>query len=311
MTPGPSHQIQGLKDYQPTGWYGIPIPSTYVTGTNQWPWSSNLLMHHQNTNAAPRLGRAPWTGLAHILEEWTGSLSPPPIDLGDLPSTSNKNQTNSPTPTSPRRFESSLTSPQTLTPKKTNEDPENSSGLSTKGKKTPLIPTAPILSGQNSPQSIERSWDSPDPTHGTFNEEMSKNASRTTSPVPERRWTSTSPSTEENPSTLLESRPSRSESWRMLGGPLGILHRVEDYSIFDPKPLTSKAPWSTPSPILYGRSDQSAPGPPTRFPCGYVATPQPLPNSPPNYWQQGSYRGRGTSRLVAGGDHKMGAGGSG
>ncbi len=46
MTLGPSHLIKGLEDYQPTGQYRIPTPSTYSTaGMNLWPLSSSLLTH--------------------------------------------------------------------------------------------------------------------------------------------------------------------------------------------------------------------------------------------------------------------------
>ncbi len=81
MTPGPNHLIEGLKDYQPTGRYGIHTPSTSSTGINLWPWNNNLSMPHRYTPAAPQLGRAPWSRLAHVLEERTGSLSPPPVEL--------------------------------------------------------------------------------------------------------------------------------------------------------------------------------------------------------------------------------------
>ncbi len=52
---------------------------------------------------------------------------------------------------------------------------------------------------------------------------------------------------------------------------------------------------------------------PSRFPHGYAdeyGMPLPLPNSPP-LRQQGGYRGKGTSRLIMGGDHKMEGGGKG
>ncbi len=85
--------------------------------------------------------------------------------------------------------------------------------------------------------------------------------------------------------------------------------RDEGYTIFDPEPLMSKAPWSTPSPVLYGRSDHGVPEPPYRFPFRYA--PQLLPDEPPRYRQHGVYQGKGKSQLVAGagGDHNMGGGG--
>ncbi len=80
-TPGHYHQTEDPVDYQPTGRYGLLTPSTSSTGTNQWPWSSSLSTHHRNTPAAPRLGRAPWPKLTHVLEGQTRTLSPPPVKL--------------------------------------------------------------------------------------------------------------------------------------------------------------------------------------------------------------------------------------
>ncbi len=51
-----------------------------------------------------------------------------------------------------------------------------------------------------------------------------------------------------------------------------------------PRTTDEQVPWSTPSPVLYGRRDHGAPEPPCKFPQGYAAgydLPGPLPNSPP------------------------------
>ncbi len=85
----------------------------------------------------------------------------------------------------------------------------------------------------------------------------------------------------------------------------GTLPQEEDYSIFDPELLTNKVPWSTPSPVLYGRRDHGTPERPSRFPHGYAAGyDMTMPDSPPMR-RQGGYRGRGRSRLIARGDHEM------
>ncbi len=66
--------------------------------------------------------------------------------------------------------------------------------------------------------------------------------------------------------------------------PFGILPQAKDYYTSDLEPLMSKQPWSTPSPVSYGRRDHGAPEPPSRFLYGYVAEygmPLPLPDSPP------------------------------
>ncbi len=78
-TPGHYHLTADPEDYQLKGRYGLCTPSTSSTG--QCPWSSSLLTHHRSMPAAPRLGRAPWPGLAHVLEKRTASNSPPPVEL--------------------------------------------------------------------------------------------------------------------------------------------------------------------------------------------------------------------------------------
>ncbi len=131
------------------------------------------------------------------------------------------------------------------------------------------------------------------------------------SPVQESPWPSISPLTEESRSTLLMLLPYPSDSSSTPTGRYGTLCRDEGYSTFDPEPLTNKAPWTTPSPVLYRRRDHGAPKPPCEFPYGYA--PQPLPDEPPRYQQCGVYRGRGMSRLLAAArdDQDMGEGGSG
>ncbi len=87
----------------------------------------------------------------------------------------------------------------------------------------------------------------------------------------------------------------------------GTRLREAGYTTYDPSPLMSKAPWSTPSPVLYGRKDHGAPAQPSRFPHGYAdkyGMPLLLPDSLP-LRQRGGYRGKGMSRLIAGGDHKI------
>ncbi len=204
-------------------------------------------------------------------------------------------------------------SPETSIQKKTSEAAESSLGLSTEGKRTPSTLTALILSGPNSPPSIARSSGSPDPTPETSGEETLRNEPQIISQGPESPWTSISPSTEENHSTAPTLPPSKSESWPTQEGYYGIRPQDEDYSTFVPKLLMNKAPWSTPSPILYGRSAQQTAEPTIRFLYGYTGTadPRPMPNSPPQYRMRGAYQGRGMSWLLAGGDHEMEAGGSG
>ncbi len=171
--------------------------------------------------------------------------------------------------------------------------------------------TALTLSGQNSARLIERSWGSPEQRHGSSDDETSKIGPQTASPVQENRWPSISPLTEGNHSAPLTPLPYlrdwSSTAIEKYGTPL----RDEDYSTYDPEPLTNKAPWSTPSPVLYGKKNRGAPEPPHRFPHGYA--PQLLPDEPPNYRRQGTYRGKGKSRLLAGadGDEEMGGGGAG
>ncbi len=77
----------------------------------------------------------------------------------------------------------------------------------------------------------------------------------------------------------------------------------------DPELLMSKEPWSTPSPVSYGRRHPGVPEPSCEFPQGYSAgydLPGPLPDSPPLRWH-GTYKGKGKSRLItaAQGDDEM------
>ncbi len=114
--------------------------------------------------------------------------------------------------------------------------------------------------------------------------------------------------------TLQMQKPWKNESSQMRTGHAGTQPQDDDYYTSDPALLTNKAPWSTPLPVSYGRSNQPVTGWTPEFPHGYVAgwhSPQLLPDSPPRYRQRGEYRGRGTSRLVTGGDHEIEAGGSG
>ncbi len=130
----------------------------------------------------------------------------------------------------------------------------------------------------------------------------------TTSRAQENPWPSTLPSTGENPSTLLMLHPYQSDSSSMPPVRFGILPQAGDYSRYDPKPLTSKEPWSMPSPVSYGRRDLGTPTPACKFPHGYA--PQLLPDSPPLRWH-GTYKGKGRSRLIAAaeGDDEMEGGG--
>ncbi len=68
---------------------GSPTPSTSWTGINPWPLNSSLSMYCPRTNTALRLGRAPWPGLANVLEDRTLSPFPTPRRAVNLPSTSN------------------------------------------------------------------------------------------------------------------------------------------------------------------------------------------------------------------------------
>ncbi len=75
---------------QPTGRFGIPTPSTSWTGINPVaPEQQPVDVPPTYQRRPPRLGRAPWRELADVLEDRTQSLSPPPIELSVLPSTSN------------------------------------------------------------------------------------------------------------------------------------------------------------------------------------------------------------------------------
>ncbi len=146
-------------------------------------------------------------------------------------------------------------------------------------------------------------------SHGRCNDSTSRTEPPIISPVPERVWTSTSPSTEGRSSVPLGQQPWRNDSMQTLTGLFGTSHQGEGYYTFNLEPLTNKVPWSMPSPVSYGRRDHGIPKLPSRFPHGYA--PQPLPNEPPRYRQHGVYRGRGMSCLLgaAGEDQDMGGGG--
>ncbi len=163
-------------------------------------------------------------------------------------------------------------------------------------------------SGQNSRTSTKKSWVPPEQPHGSSDDRTSRTEPQMVSRVHESPWPSILPLIEGSRSMLLTPLPYPSVSRPTLSERFGILPRDEGYSTFDPEPLTSKVPWSMPSPVSYGRKDHGAPEPSFRFPYGYA--PQPLPDEPPQYRQHGVYRGRGMSRLLAaaGGDHDMGAG---
>ncbi len=314
-TPGQNPLTEDPANYPMTGRYGIPTPSTSWTGINQWPLSSSLTTHRPCTNAAPRLGRAPWPGLANVLEDRTMSPSPPPVELSIYHplQTMTPHRPQTPTPSSTAPTSPKMSRPPTpveLIPR-TNEPLESSSSSRPEERRIPSTSTGPTSSGQNSPKSTGRSWASPEQRHGSLGEEMSRTRSPTASQGHESPWPSISPLTEGSRSMLLTLLPYPSDWSSMPTGRYGIPPQVKDYYTFDHKPLTSKAPWSTPSPVSYGRKDHGAPEQPHRFPFGYA--PQPLPDEPPQYRWHGVYRGRGTSRLLAaaGGDHDMGAGGSG
>ncbi len=313
-TPGLNHPTADPGAYQMMGRYGIPTPSTSSTGTYQWPPSNNPWMCHPFTAAAPRIGRAPWSELAHVLADRTMSPSPPPVELlfyHPLQMTTPARSltlTPSLTTMSPSRFESAPTSPVTLTPTKTRELPESSSFSKLKERRIPSMSMGPISSGQNLPRLTAKSWELPEPRHGSLDDEMSRTKQQMAFQDHESQWPSTSPSIEGNPSILLTPHPYQSNSQPMPKGRFGILLQGEDYSTFDPEPLTNKAPWSTPSPVSYGRKDHGAPELPFRFPYGYA--PQPLPDSPP-LRRQGGYRGRGTSHLIVGAGEDQDMGGRG
>ncbi len=222
--------------------------------------------------------------------------------------------TASSTTTSPNRYKSAPMSP-TTSILRISELLENSSSSRQEEKRTPSTSMAPTLSGPNSPQLTEKSWALPRSLPESFDDGTSKTEPRTTSQVHESRWTSIWPSSEVRDSTLLTPHPSTNDSQPTQRERFGIPPWAKDYASFDPKPLMNKAPWSTPSPVSYGRRDHGTPEPSCRHPHRYEARydmPMLLPDSPPYRWQ-GTYRGKGTSQLLAaaGGDDDMGAGGSG
>ncbi len=111
---------------------------------------------------------------------------------------------------------------------------------------------------------------------------------------------------------LLMPHPYLSDLSSTPTGRYGIPPQDEGYSTFDPEPLTNKAPWSTPSPVSYGRKSHSAPEPSCKFPRGYAAgydIPMPLLDSPPQRWH-GTYKGKGKSRLMAAADGDKDMGGA-
>ncbi len=173
--------------------------------------------------------------------------------------------------------------------------------------------TAPTLSGPNSARSTERSWGLPEPWHGSFDEETSRTEAPMDSQAQESQWPSSSPSTWGNHSVLLTPHPYLSDSSLTPIGKYGIPLQGEGYSPFDPEPLTNKPPWSTPSPVSYGKKSHGAPELPCRFPRGYAAgydITMLLPDSPP-LRRHGTYKGKGRSGLIAAadGDEEMAGGG--
>ncbi len=317
MTPGQNPPIQDPDDYQTTGLYGTPTPSTSWTGINPWPLNSSLSMYRPHTNVAPQLGRAPWPGLANVLEDRTLSPSPPPVELSIYhplqTTTQTRPQTLTPSSTgmSPSRFESAPTSPKTsppvVAPTMMSEVPESSSSSKPEEKRTLSTSMALISSGPNFPKSTERSWVLPEQWHGSSDDRMSRTERQMASLAHESPWPSTSPLTEGNHSVLLTPLPYLSDLRPTTRGRFGTLPPDEGYYTFDPEPLMSKVPWSTPSPVSYGRRDHGAPERPSKFLYGYAARydfPMPLPDLPP-YQRQGTYRGKGTSHLIAGGDHEI------
>lgn len=296
------------------GRYGIPTPSTYSTGVNLWPWNNSPSMPPPNTAATPRIGRAPWRDLSCILEEQTESLSPPPVKLSVYHPLQTRSLTNSPNPTSPNKSGSPhLMSPKISTQTRINKVLESSSDLSTEGKKTPSMSMGRISSGPNLPQSTEKSWAPPEPTCGRSDEGTSKPEPPITFLGPENPWTSTSPYIEENPSMPPMPPLSRRQLSPTCGERYGTLHQGTGYPTYIPGLLMNKVPWSMPSPVSFGKNDLGGVGPTSRFPQGYVADydVQPMPNVPPNWWQQGTQYQKGKSRRIVGGDHEMEPGGSG
>ncbi len=282
MTPGQNHPTRDPVAYQTTGRYGI----------NPWPLSSSLSTYCPHTDAASRLRRAPWSGLANVLEDRTRSLSPPPVELSVYHPLQMMTQLRHLTPTPSltgtflSRFESAPTSPKISRPPtprpiptRINEPHESSFSSTPEERRTHSMLTVPTLSGQNSARLIERSWGSPEQRHGSSDNETSKTGSPTVSLGRENPWPSILPLIEGSRSALLMPLPYSSDSSSMPIERYGTPPQVADYSIYDPEPLMNKAPWSTPSPVLYGKKDHGAPEPPHRFPHGYA--PQPLPDEPP------------------------------
>ncbi len=289
--------------------------------------SSSLLTYRPRTDAAPRLGRAPWRDLADVLEDRTQSLSPPPVELSVYHplQTTTPHRPPTPTPsstgTSPSRFESAPTSPKisrsaspTTIPRRTSQPPAISFTLTLEEKKTYLTSTAPTSSGPNSPKWIGRSWELQGPPPGSGDATTSRTGPLMGSQARESRWPSSSLSTEGNRSALLTPHPYPSDLSSTPTGGYGIPPPGEGYSPFDPEPLTSKQPWRMPSPVWYGRKSHGAPELSCEFPRGYAAgydLPKPLPDSPP-LRRHGTYRGEGKSHLIAAaGDDKMEGGGPG
>ncbi len=187
-TPGGNLQTEHPGAYRLRGTFGIPTPSTSWTGINPWPLSSSLSTYCPHTDAAPRLGRAPWPALADVLEDRTLSPSPPPVELSVYHplQTTNPHRPPTPTPsstgTSPSRFESAPTSPKISRPgsptttilERISQPPAISSSSILEEKRTYSTSTAPTLSGPNSPKLTERSWEWRGPLPGSGDDMTSR-----------------------------------------------------------------------------------------------------------------------------------------
>ncbi len=196
---------------------------------------------------------------------------------------------------------------------KISERLENFSTSRPEERRTLSTSTVRISSGQNSTKLTEKSWERQEQRHGSSDEEMSRTGQSTAFRAQGNPWPFTSPLTGGDHSIHQMPRPYLSDWNSTATERSGTRPQGDGYLPFDPELLTSKVPWSTPSPVLYGRKDHGALELSCEFPRGYAAgydLPRPLPDSPP-LRRHGTYKEKGSSRLIAAaeGDNEMGEGG--
>ncbi len=269
------------------GQYGTPTPSTSWTGTNPWPWSNNPSTLHPRISAVPRLGRAPWPGLAHILEDRTQSPSPPPVELSVYHPLQTTTWHRSPTPipsstgTSLSRFESAPTSPKisqppsptTSTPMKTSECHESPSSSRPEERRTPFNVDGPDFEWPELSDADRGIMGIARATAWEFRRRDVED--RTTDGPPPGPREPMAPLPRPQPrgahSVLLTPLPYLSDSSSMPIARYGIPLRDEDYSTFDPQTADKQGALEHALTCIVCKKNHGAPELPCRFPRGYAA----------------------------------------